>query len=145
MASHVLGILKTFILKNMWPKYLYICLSWAVTKTKWESSIFLCWLQLQFYLRSQLVQLSFLFITTQTTPGPFQNMGYITLRCRATTCHECTVIIRKLRLNLGGHIRKPLNVWNAQSYNIQNTIFFNMGLGGLLLKHAKLISDWGVS
>ena len=34
---------------------------------------------------------SFLFDTAQTTPGPSQNMDYITQRCRDTTCHECTV------------------------------------------------------
>ena len=29
--------------------------------------------------------------TTQNAPGPSQYMDYITKRCRATTCHECTV------------------------------------------------------
>ena len=43
-------------------------------------------------ISNKLIELSFLFSTAQTTPGPSQNMDYITLRCRATTCHECTVI-----------------------------------------------------
>jgi hypothetical protein len=54
------------------------------------------------------IQLSFLVNTVQTTPGPSQNMDYITIRCRATTCHECTVLTEEslgvsmwsLRLNL---------------------------------------------
>ena len=39
-----------------------------------------------------LIQLSFLLNRTQTTPGPSQNMDYIALRCRATTCHECALL-----------------------------------------------------
>ena len=40
---------------------------------------------------TQLDITTFSLDTTQTTPGPSQNMDYITKRCRATTCHECTV------------------------------------------------------
>ena len=36
-----------------------------------------------------------MFNTAQTTPGPSQNMDYITIRCRATTCHECTGLLQK--------------------------------------------------
>ena len=39
-----------------------------------------------------LAQLSSLFKTAQTTHGPSQNMDYTPKRCRATTCHECTVL-----------------------------------------------------
>ena len=40
---------------------------------------------------SSLDIIPFILDTTQTTPGPSQNMDYITKWCRATTCHECTV------------------------------------------------------
>ena len=44
-----------------------------------------------FFYSSQLDIIAFTLDTAQTTPGPSQNMDYITKWCRATTCHECTV------------------------------------------------------
>ena len=45
-------------------------------------------------ISNKLIELSFLFSTAQTTPGPSQNMDYTPrdYTPRATTCHECTVL-----------------------------------------------------
>ena len=66
----------------------------------------------KYYFKMFLSQLSFLFNTTQTTPGPSQNMDYITIRCRATTCHECTM----LTWESSGYKRLKIVFWEKIVY-----------------------------
>ena len=69
----------------------------TISKVYNQQNIY-CWIILRafpFSCYTLLYIITVLLDTTQTTPGPSENMDYITNRCRATTCHECTVSNKK--------------------------------------------------